>query len=317
MLTIFATPKPFRGHIAVIQRNAIRSWTLLRPACEILLMGNDEGTAETAAELGVRHVPEVARNTLGTPLVSDLFHQAQQLSTNPLFCYVNSDILLMSDFMQALQRVVHHKRRFLLVGHRWNFDLQEALAFETDWEKTLRSQVKKRATLAGVTSIDFFVFPRGVLGEIPPFAVGRPVWDNWMLYRARSLAMPLIDTTPVVMAIHQNHDYGHHPQGKAGLWAGEEQAANNQLAGGVEHTFSLLDATHVLTPHMLRRTYDLEHLLRHCKTLPMLHPWRPLRWVQKALSMSRPLRSRFGLTLGSWYRGRDVSSHESMSSLER
>ena len=60
MLTIFATPKPFRGHIAVIQRNAIRSWTLLRPACEIILMGNDEGTAEIAAEFGVRHVPEIA-----------------------------------------------------------------------------------------------------------------------------------------------------------------------------------------------------------------------------------------------------------------
>src|SRR5712691_10486867 len=66
MLTIFATPKPFRGHIAVIQRNAIRSWTLLRPACEIILMGNDGGTADIAAEFGVRYVPDVARNTLGT-----------------------------------------------------------------------------------------------------------------------------------------------------------------------------------------------------------------------------------------------------------
>src|SRR5215470_320731 len=64
MLTIFATPKPFRDHIAVIQRNAIRSWTLLRPACEIILMGNDEGTADIAAEFGVRYVPEVARYSL-------------------------------------------------------------------------------------------------------------------------------------------------------------------------------------------------------------------------------------------------------------
>ena len=50
MLTIFAVPKPFRGHIGVIQRNAIRSWTLLRPACDIILMGNEEGIAEIAAE---------------------------------------------------------------------------------------------------------------------------------------------------------------------------------------------------------------------------------------------------------------------------
>jgi hypothetical protein len=62
----------------------------------------DAGTADIAAELGVRYVPEVTRNTFGKLLVSDLFKQAQQLSVNHFFCYVNSDILLMSDFMQVL-----------------------------------------------------------------------------------------------------------------------------------------------------------------------------------------------------------------------
>jgi hypothetical protein len=305
MLTIFATPKPFRGHIAVIQRNAIRSWTLLRPACEIILMGNDEGTADIAAEFGVRYVPEVARNTFGTPLVSDLFQQAQQLSANNLFCYVNSDIILMSDFMQAVQRVVDYKRRFLLVGRRWNFDVKEALAFTPDWEEQLRSQVHKCATLAGARAIDFFVFPRGLLGEIPPFAIGRPVWDNWMLYRARALSVPLIDATPAVMAVHQNHDYSHHPHGD--LWKGDEQLDNIKLIGGAEHSFSLFDTTHVLTPHKLRLAYDLDHLVRHCETLPMWYPWLPLGWFPKVLSMSRSLRSRFGLTWSSWRRDR-VSS---------
>ena len=306
MLTIFATPKPFRGHIAVIQRNAIRSWTLLRPACEIILMGNDEGTAEIAAEFGLRYVPDVARTSFGTPLVSDLFQQAQQLSVNNLFCYVNSDILLMSDFMQAIQRVMDQKSRFLLVGHRWNLDVKEVLEFKPNWEEKLRSQVKKFATLAGAGAIDFFVFPRDLLGEIPPFAIGRPAWDNWMLYRARSLSVPLIDATPVVMAVHQNHDYSHHPHG--GLWKGDELLANVKLAGSVAHAFSLVDATHLLTPQKLRLAYDLDHLVRYCETLPMSYPWLPLRWLPKALlDMSRPLRSRFGLTLSSWRRGR-VSS---------
>jgi hypothetical protein len=307
MLTIFATPKPFRGHIAVIQRNAIRSWTLLRPACEIILMGNDEGIAEIAAEFGLRYVPDVARNTLGTPLVSDLFKQAQQLSVSNLFCYVNSDIILMSDFMQAIQRVVDQKSRFLLVGHRWNLDLKETLEFKSDWEEKLRSQVKKFAMLAPMNAIDFFVFPRGLLGDLPPFAVGRPGWDNWMLYRARSLSVPLIDATPVVMAVHQNHDYSHHPQGKEGIWKGDEQLANAKLTGGAEHIFSLLDATHLLTPQKLRLAYDLNRLLRYCETLPIFYPWLPLRWLQKALYMSRPLRSRFGLTWSSLLRER-VSS---------
>src|SRR5215510_5606772 len=269
MLTIFATPKPFRGHVAVIQRNAIRSWTLLRPVCEIILMGNDEGTADVAAEFGLRYVPDVARNTFGTPLVSDLFKQAQQLSVNNLFCYVNSDIILMSDFMEAIQRVVDQKSRFLLVGHRWNLDVTEVLEFKSDWEEKLQSQVKKFATLAGVSAIDFFVFPRDLLGEIPPFAVGRPAWDNWMLYRARSLSVPLIDATPVVMAVHQKHDYSHHPHGS--LWKGDELLANAKLVGGAEYQFILCDATHVLTPYKLRPACDLDHLLRRCETLPILY----------------------------------------------
>jgi len=37
MLTLFTIPKAFQGHTGVIQRNAIRSWTLLRPECEIIL----------------------------------------------------------------------------------------------------------------------------------------------------------------------------------------------------------------------------------------------------------------------------------------
>lgn len=62
MLTIFSCPKPFRGHINIIQRNAIRSWTLLQARPEIILIGNEEGTAEVCKEFGLRHIPDVERN---------------------------------------------------------------------------------------------------------------------------------------------------------------------------------------------------------------------------------------------------------------
>jgi hypothetical protein len=66
MLTIFSIPKPFRGHIAVIQRNAIRSWKTVNPECQIILFGDEEGVAEIAAELRVQHEPYVQRNEFGT-----------------------------------------------------------------------------------------------------------------------------------------------------------------------------------------------------------------------------------------------------------
>src|SRR5438477_11746488 len=101
MLTLFSIPKPFRGHIAVIQHNAIRSWTLLRPACEVILFGDDEGVASAAADLGVRHFPEVARNEYGTPLVSDVFAQAQRHAAHDTLCYINADIIVMNDLLDA------------------------------------------------------------------------------------------------------------------------------------------------------------------------------------------------------------------------
>ena len=62
MLTLFSTPKPFRGHIGVIQRNALKSWTLLHPDVEIILFGDDEGTADICRELGLQHEPHVERS---------------------------------------------------------------------------------------------------------------------------------------------------------------------------------------------------------------------------------------------------------------
>ena len=67
-LTLLSTPKAFTGIFEVIQRNAITSWTRLDPRPDIILFGDDAGTAELCAELGLRHVPDVRTTDLGTPL---------------------------------------------------------------------------------------------------------------------------------------------------------------------------------------------------------------------------------------------------------
>ena len=65
LITLFSAPKPFTNpHIATIQRNAIRSWTLL-PDVEVILFGEETGLAEAAKELGVKHIPSVACNESG------------------------------------------------------------------------------------------------------------------------------------------------------------------------------------------------------------------------------------------------------------
>ncbi len=53
MITFFTTAKPFHGHSAVIQRNALQSWKLLDPDAEVILFGDDEGAADVCAQLGL------------------------------------------------------------------------------------------------------------------------------------------------------------------------------------------------------------------------------------------------------------------------
>ena len=253
MLTIFSCPKAFRGHVGITQRNAVRSWLSLVPKPEVILMGDDEGVAEVAQELGVRHIPTVARNEFGTPLISALFEEAEKASSFSLMCYVNADIIFLQDFLDGIERVIAGKPGALMVGRRWNVDINELIRFDENWQEALKSLVKREGVLYPYFAIDYFVFPRHGLGLLPPFAIGRPAWDNWVIFQARTLRMPVVDMTRSVTVIHENHDYSHHPQGWAGAMKGEESKRNIALAGEVAHVHSLLDARYRLTPKGVKR----------------------------------------------------------------
>ena len=71
-ISIFTVPKPFIGKIGIIQHNAITSWTLLKPKPEIILFGDEIGTAAIAHDLGLNHVPDIECNTYGTPLLDSV-----------------------------------------------------------------------------------------------------------------------------------------------------------------------------------------------------------------------------------------------------
>jgi hypothetical protein len=247
MLTLFTTTKPFRGHITTIQRNAIRSWTLLHPECEVILFGNEEGTAAVAVDLGLHHIPQIPCNEYGTPLVNAMYENAQRLTHHDLVGYVNADIILMQDFIQALKRITQFKQQFLMVGQRWNVEFEELLDFGPHWEGELRTTVSQNGQLHGPTGIDFFIFPKGLCQNMPPFSIGRPRWDNWMIYRARRLGIPVIDVTKVVMAVHQNHGYGHVPQKKGKKWEGPEADRNVALIHPYTYVYTLDGATWLLT----------------------------------------------------------------------
>jgi hypothetical protein len=271
VITLFTTPKPFRGHIATIQRNAIRSWTLLRPRLQIVVFGQEEGTSEVVRDFGLTHVPEVERNEYGTPLISDLFARAQQLARHETLCYVNFDIMLMSDIVAAAQAV--RFPQFVLSGQRWNVDLDRDWDFSPGWEARLRAYVGEFGQLFTPSGMDYFIFPKDLEVDFPPFAVGRIGWDNWFLFHARQRRIPVVDATKGVMAVHQNHDHAHVPSGRPGVdsdeetWAlGPEGRRNFEVAGWQK----MLDGDK-------RQLYTLRDATWRMSPSGQIRPWFPLR----------------------------------------
>jgi len=240
-LTIFTSPKPFTNpHIAVIQRNAIRSWVELGDEVQVILFGEEEGLAEVARELKVTHIPNVKRNSAGTPLLSDMFKSAQEISSAPIFAFVNADILLMRDFFESAIKVNDLCDQYLMVGQRWDLDLTAPIDFVNGWQPKVREQSLKQGVLHKPTGSDYFIFPRGCFTSIPDLAIGRAGWDNWMLYEARRQGWKLIDATQSIHIIHQNHDYSHLPGGQAHYHLPESDE-NTRQAGGKRHIFLLQD----------------------------------------------------------------------------
>ena len=288
MLTLFSTPKPFRGHVGITQRNAIRSWTLLHPKIEIILFGDEEGCAEVSAEFGVHHEPYVKRSSLGTKYLNYIFDRAQELAHHPLVCYVNCDIFLMSDFREALQHVSKWKRNFLMVGRRWDIDIVEPWHFDDlDWELRLRSLALRERKQRHSNWIDYFAFPRWIYyKKIPPFVIGRVGWDNWLLWAAWSSKIPVVDASAAILAVHQNHDYSYHPGGEKGVWKDEESKENYKLAGTLWHLHSIENATHKLKRSTIQ--YNWRHwpvLLRQDAVIS----WGMIKAAPRALGRIKAL----------------------------
>jgi hypothetical protein len=208
--------------------------------------------AQVAAEYSLRQLPEVERNDAGTPLVSSIFTVARQASQAPLLTYINADVMLLPAFVESARRVSQQLERFLLIGQRWDLDVRQALDFSSGWERRVEEDVRRRGRLHLPAGSDYFVFPRLIFNEMPPFAIGRAGWDNWMIYHARQQGIAVIDGTPSIMVIHQDHDYRHLPGGKP-HYELPESRQNESLAGGSANLYMVLDSDRQLVDNQVRR----------------------------------------------------------------
>jgi hypothetical protein len=224
VLTLFSVPKPFEGDIGALQRRAVESWRALD--VQVLLLGD---VADAARELNVEHLPGLEVTAHGTPRLDSAFALADEAARFPLRCFVNADVVFGPDLLAAVRSVSGQAESFLLVG-----------------------QTEENGKRRGAAAMDWFVFPAGLFRDVPPFAIGRAGFDNWLVWKARHVGI-VVDATHDVRAVHQPHGYEHLAGGMDEVYYGEEAARNLELAGGKSHLYTLHDASHVLRGGKLRR----------------------------------------------------------------
>jgi hypothetical protein len=128
-------------------------------------------------------------------------------------------------------------------------------------------------------------------GRVPPFAIGRAWFDNWLVWRAGELGAAVVDATTAVTAIHQRHEYMHVSGGQDGAYKGPEAMENLRLAGDLGDVGSTRDAVYVLTPTQFRR-----------RSSPLTFDYHWERWLRRlvwaAYAITRPIRHRLGIRAG-------------------
>jgi hypothetical protein len=207
VITFFTCPKAFNGHIGVIQRNAIKSWRHVERNCEIILLGNEDGVKEFAEENNCKHFPDI-ENKEGRPLISSIFNRGQELASNSFCCWINTDIILMNDFAGIIEQIKRSlvQNLFLVAGERVSLNIFDEIDLKEDTEKVYKLATEKGAS-DGLWAIDYFLFPKGMYDNVPPFVIGCSSYDNWLIWFCKNNHIPIINASNVMLCIHQNHDH--------------------------------------------------------------------------------------------------------------
>lgn len=289
MISIFTTLKPMTAEFAVIQERSILNWKEKFIGSQIVVYGNEKGVDKLAKKYSLTLIKKIRRNKQGTPIVSDMFSLIRAFAKYKLLMYTNADIIFLGNPRETLQNI--SLKKFLISGARWDFDIPSKNA--QDFSELVKIKHKlKIDNIHSTIGADYFVFPKSVSFNIPSFAVGRTVWDNWLLYQAKLNKIPLVDGTFLFKAVHQNHGFLH-PGGEEYIWKGKEHQVNLALAKEQKKVIDFRASDWLLTPEGLRKPpISISRVWKKLQILPAINPQKynwlnpVIRAIEASLNLS-------------------------------
>lgn len=284
-LKIVSTCKPFVGEDAIRQRNAIRSWVNAAGADNVVLVGDEEGVAETCATFGIANFESVERLDGRLPSLRGVL-ECPLLDESATITYVNADIILPTDFVGEIEAIAKTFTKFMIVGERWSIRLDREISDLELNNGSLAEFARREGHLPGPHWIDYFVFPNRLLGDIPPLTVSGYLWDHWLVGRALENGASVIDATNRITAIHQEHR-------RPDVSTAELRRSKNLMAIPKSTRLgTIANSTHVIgVDGRISRARSKKYLLG-----------RALRLLTPFVRATRPIRVRLGLTLDNLFR---------------
>lgn len=194
----------------ILQYNAIKSWSLINPKPQILIMGDDPGVKELCEELQVTHIKDIETeqddsSNKGVPIFSSMVKIAEEMARpdDTMLC-MSSDIIIFQNIIKARQALINKfENGFCGVVQRSNKKIIEKIDFEN---KKWADEVLAGCQLHNPCSGDIFMFSKGFWeNEMPPFMIGRSRVDTWMFWYGSEKKL-LVDMTKAIKIVHQLHE---------------------------------------------------------------------------------------------------------------
>lgn len=221
LLTFFSTCRVFEDQV---QRIAVRSWLNSKQVHKVILMVENlsEFQAVNLSEFGdALHLVEIPKPLSFTksPRLDLLFQLGEALASTRFVCYINSDIVLGSSFVEKSLETLTSVRvnnenagDYVIFGSRLDCKLHGNLS-TLQLNKINSFEMLERFTLApclphGFGGKDYFLYPRGMFERkklvLPPFWIGKFIWDHYLVNLTYGFAL---DATPVAFVGHLTHKY--------------------------------------------------------------------------------------------------------------
>jgi hypothetical protein len=241
---IAGCPKPFIEPFNIVQKNAIKSWKNVKHESvsnvRIIILGDEEGVEDFCKETECEHDKDLKYNKYGTPLVNNIFEKIKTIGIEEetkypeehvVCCYINCDIVIFNEFLENIVSFVHshcsphspHSPQshnilndpWLLVGTRWDVDgVYEIDYEESNWEERIKKYAKENGVDHGCGGIDYFIFSPQTYDYIYPFALGKFVWDRWLVGNVFRRDSTTVDISLTNFIVHQNSPWYQVARGK-------------------------------------------------------------------------------------------------------